>query len=417
MSNPSASGTRGTTRAPHEFTATELCEPGTAGAAALRVPDGAAQRASFDTLVILGSSITALAVVRDAHAHGLRAVVADTDRGHAFASRWATACPLADVDETERLARIVRYGGPASALIATSDRWLRFVSEHRATLQPQFARVLHPSNDALEICLDKLRFARWCAEHGLRTPRAWIGGTETMPASARFPLLVRPMLTAHGDKPSPLPKAVEARDRAELKTWLQRYADAGIEALVSESLLGRDLEQCAMAFARSPRDLIAFTTRKVRPAPELCAVGSCVEMRPDPAVEAMGREAAQRLDFFGIGEVEILRDRASGELHLIEINARPWLQYGLVAASGHDFLGTLLDTPTRRAARTVRSGRTWVDTREDLFNAFSRSIGEVRHGRTRFADYARSALRANVFALFDRRDPLPFFRSLKRGLK
>jgi predicted ATP-grasp superfamily ATP-dependent carboligase len=140
-------------------------------------------------------------------------------------------------------------------------------------------------------------------------------------------------------------------------------------------------------------------------------------MHPDAAVEALGREAVQRLDFQGVGEVEILRDRASGELHLIEINARPWLQYGLVPASGHDFLGALLETPARPRARAVRSGKTWIDAREDLFNAFSRSVGEVRQGRTRFTAYAASALRGNVFAVFDPLDPLPFVKSLKRGIK
>jgi predicted ATP-grasp superfamily ATP-dependent carboligase len=416
--NGPATGARRSAQAPHEFSPTELCEPaGAVRGAALALPSAAVEPASFDTLVILGSSITAVAVVRDAHAHGLRAVVADTDHGHAFASRWAVGCSLADADDDERLSRLLRYRGPGSALIATSDRWLRFVVDHRAALQPHFGRVLHPSNDALSVCLDKLRFARWCAEQGLPTPRAWIGGVESMPVAARFPLLVRPMLTAHGDKPSPLPKAVEASNRAELEAWLTRYAEHGIEALVSESLLGLDLEQCAVAFARSPRELLSFTTRKVRPAPERCTVGSCVEMHPDPAVEAMGREAVQRLDFYGIGEVEILRDRASGELHLIEINARPWLQYALAPASGHDFLGVLLGTPARPRVRTLRSGKTWIDAREDLFNALSRSVGEVRQGRTTFRAYAASALRGNVFALFDPRDPLPFIRSLKRGTK
>lgn len=384
----------------------------------LRVPVSAGESsATFDTLLVLGSSITSLAVVRDAHAHGLRAVVADSERGHAFASRWTVPLSLAGAGAPEMLERILRYGGRASALISTSDRWLRFIAENRGVLDQAFGRVLHPANEGVEICLDKLRFAEWCSQHRLPAPSTWVGGGESMPPMARFPLLVRPMRTVHGDKPSPLPKAIEVRDRQALEMWLQRYAEHGIEPLISESLLGRELEQCAVALARSGTDMIAFTTRKVRPAPALCTVGSCVEMHPDAAVEALGREAAGCLDFYGIGEIEILRDRSSGELYLIEINARPWLQYALAPASGHDFLRLLLGTPHRRPVRRVQSGKVWIDAREDLFNGFSRSVGEVRQGRLSATAYAASALRGNVFAIFDWRDPAPFIRSLKRRTK
>src|SRR5262249_935639 len=123
-------------------------------------------------------------------------------------------------------------------------------------------------------------------------------------------------------------------------------------------------------------------------------------------------KAADALDYFGIGEMEILFDRASGRHLVIEINARPWLQYALAPASGHDFLGLVLSLPSRQPTVGVTEGRRWLNLGDDLVNGFSGSVGEVRHGRTTAGAYFASVIRSNVFALLDWRDPAPLLASL-----
>ena len=145
----------------------------------------------------------------------------------------------------------------------------------------------------------------------------------------------------------------------------------------------------------------------------LCQTGTCVEMCVDNRVEQLARNAIEGLNYFGIGEVEILRDTQTGKDYLIEINARPWLQYALAPASNHDFLGLVLGLPPAPNKAPVRAGKTWISLRSDLFVAFSRSVGTVRHGRLGLFAYLRSLVRSNVFALFDWRDLRPFLRSLR----
>ena len=368
----------------------------------------------LDTLVILGSSITGLAVARDAHAHGLRPVVVDTEPGPAFSCRWVLPVRVHSSDSENTLTQLLDLAGSSSALISTADHWLRFVIEHRTVLEDAYASVLHPSNEAMAICLDKSLFARWCVQNDLPTPRSWIGGQEDGPREPQFPLLVRPARTLHDRGFLGLPKAFEVHDERELDAWLERYAEKNIEALISESLLGRNIEQGSISFARRDSDILVLAARKVRPRPERCSVGSCVELHADPVAEQFARVAAERLDYFGIGEVEILHDRSSGQHYVIEINARPWIQYALAPASGHDFLGLVLNLPSTRTERRVNFGKTWINLHADLFNAFSRSVGDVRHGRLPVGAYVASVLRSNVFALFDWRDPTPFLASLRR---
>ena len=205
-----------------------------------------------------------------------------------------------------------------------------------------------------------------------------------------------------------MPKAVDVLSEADLEMWLSKFAERQCAAVVSESLLHTSLTQFSVPFVRTGDHLEAFVARKVRPAPKHCSVGSYVELAPQPEVENLTRRAEIGLDYFGVGEAEILRDDATGRLFLIEINARPWLQYALAPASGHDFLGALLGRP--RAMRRVTNGRRWIDFDSDVFGAFSSSVGAVRLGELGLGSYLLSLLRANVYARFDLRDPMPALR-------
>jgi predicted ATP-grasp superfamily ATP-dependent carboligase len=371
----------------------------------------------LNTLVILGASITALAVARDAHDHGLSPVIVERGDGPAALSRYVRTVRTEHRDDPATLDLLGSVAGPRSALISTSDNWLRFIVRHRARLDAAFAHVLHPRNDMLDICLNKGAFAQWCKSVNLPTPLTQVGASNDIAGSAGFPLLVRPASTLHNNRELGIPKAVQVFEQRELDEWLARYKEASVEPLVSESLLGRDLEQVSVPFARRDTQLLLLTARKIRPAADRCAVGTCVELHPDPIAADLATKAAQLLDYLGVGEMEILLDRASNRHLVVEINARPWLQYALAPASGHDFLELLLSVPSRRARPRVTKGRTWINLHDDLFNAFSRSVGEVRHGRTSAGAYFASLSQSNVFALLDWRDPAPAVASLlrKRG--
>ncbi|HTE42866.1 MAG TPA: hypothetical protein VK629_18735 [Steroidobacteraceae bacterium] len=361
-------------------------------------------------LVILGSSLTGLAVARDAHALGLRAAVIDTDFGIGLRSRCAEPMLMpARTSQEDILQRVLSAATPRDYLIATSDFWLRFSVANRAVLDQAFRKVLIPSNATIETCLDKAKFGKWCREQQLSAPCTWSVDEEPRPTELKPPMLIRPAKTLHGAAAARLPKAVEVHTETELSEWLARFAAEKCAALVSESLLGQSLIQFSAPFARTPEALSLFTAKKVRPAPKHCSVGSYVELVANRDVEELARRAVVALDYYGVGEAEILYSETTGRLYLIEINARPWMQYALAPASGHDFLGLLIGQP--RAMRPVRQGHRWIDFESDLYNAMSGSVGEVRLGETSLFGYLRSLALANVYARFSWRDPVPALHS------
>jgi predicted ATP-grasp superfamily ATP-dependent carboligase len=366
---------------------------------------------SVPRLVILGSSLTALAVARNAARLGMSPVIVDTQAGIAASTRKARVEIVAGGDEASALGRVVAHAEPAPAwLIATSDAWLRFLIAHRALLELRFAEILHPGNAVLADCLEKGRFARWCADKGIPAPTSYAVATvQQDPASVRFPVLVRPAQSAHASRA--VPKAVEAGSMDELRRWLDVYAHAGLSPSITQSRLGLDLVQYSVGASRRGQAMTAIVAVKRRPLARQCAVGSYVELESDTDAEALATRALCAMDYHGIAEVEILRDRANGADYVIEINPRPWIQYGLAEAAGRDLLAFQLAPGTARG-RVVTSGRRWMNLPADLYYCFSRSAGVVRSGEISVGDYIRSLLRANTFAHLALDDPAPAWRSM-----
>ena len=199
------------------------------------------------------------------------------------------------------------------------------------------------------------------------------------------------------------------RSVEDLAQCLSGYRLTGAVPVLGESLLARRLQQFSVGAAVSAPGMMTVVTRKLRPPPDACAVGSLVEATEQADVERLAQRALLALDYHGIGEVEILRDEDSGEVFLIEVNARPWLQFAIAAARGRDLLAFALER--RAAARgspTVHIDRraVWLDFRYDLRVCFGRG-GLVRTGRLGIWAYIRSITRANVFARWALSDPLP----------
>jgi len=362
------------------------------------------------SIVILGSSVTGLGVLREAHRLGLSCIVFDTNAGIAMSSRYGRRVRALERTDAGPLAELLELGDRQRGLIATEDRWLAFIAAHRAALEKAYEAVLAPSNETLRVCLDKAVFARWCDEQGLPGCRSW--SLERL-AEVTLPALIRPARTLHGRPDVGLPKAVFVDSVTSLNHWAARFRGADVDVLVSESLLGRDLTQYSVPFARRDGRITSFVARKVRPPASWAGTGSYVELCPNAEVEQVARTAVEALDFFGIGEVEILQSGRDGQLYLVEINARPWVQYSLAVASGHNLLHFLLGAQVSPAAALPKKkGVRWLNLRSDLYVCFSRSEGLYKHGDLRLSGYLRDVLGANAFAFFDWRDPWPALKEL-----
>lgn len=372
------------------------------------------------TLFVLGGSLTGLAIIRNAHAMKLQAVLFCTPGEIAAASRLAA---VVTVDSCDRitLRKILDRNKceRECSLIATSDQWIHFIMEYRGDLEGEKFSILQAQNRSLNICLDKSLFNEWAMENRLQVPPFFSLPKRNSPeylstlTNLPYPLMVRPAISHHSNNPNRLPKAVSVENIVELEDTLHMYRKAEVRPLISQSLLPYPLIQYSVGVVRMHNRMRSFVAQKNRPTAELASVGTYVSLDPNDEVEALARRALEKLNYFGIAEVEILKRPDTGELFLVEINARPWLQYALAVRSGHDFLLFLVDVTKYASKKEQKTGFRWIDFNSDFFCAFSATVGLVRRGKLGLASYVISLFRSNSYARFAWNDALPFFKGLK----
>lgn len=363
------------------------------------------------TLVILGASATALAVVRSGHDAGLRTIVLDTERSDAAHSRYAEFQPLRSDHPAEVLETLLTLSldSPA-ALLAESDVWLRFLHQHRDRLTERF-QILHADEASLGLCLDKEAFHDWCDRNAIPTPRRYnvADSAEAIP----FPVVVRPRITCH-HRSREVPKAVEVRSPDELAAVLERFRRAAVEPVIAESLLRSSIRCYSVGLARRrDGEIESLVAERVRPAPRHCAAGTYVALAPQKRVQELAETIARRLDLYGLAEIEILHDDRTDELFAIEVNPRPWLQFALADRSGHHLLAFLLGRSTRTPRRRRERGVAWIDIPADLHCCFSRKKGALWNGDVTLAGYLASMLQLHQHPRLSWRDPRPIIESVK----
>lgn len=338
----------------------------------------------------------------------------DDRSGPAARTRRASFIELPASPDPDLLAAVRSASASANTVIvADSDRWLRSLIRWGDELRRAGFLVLHPDAPTLEICLGKSVFLQWCHAQQLPAPQVYDPALPAGDHPGQFPLLLRPEQTQHSNDTG-LPKAVQVDDRAELAAWLGRFAAVGVTPNVCESLLQRRLRQFSIGAARTRAGhTLTFAAEKVRPDARMCAGGTYVRPVAAPSAEHLAIRALDALDFFGIAEVEVLHDVERDESFLIEVNARPWLQYPLPHACGCDLLGHVLGEPNPMA-RPARAQRSWLYWWPDLRTCFARNSGLVRSGQLRLSDYLQSIARPNVYPVWDWRDPAPLLSATQQ---
>ena len=369
-------------------------------------------RCSTAELVILGNNITALALVRGARRHNIRPVLFDCEAGIAFKSRLAckVLCPVGE--DAVIMDKLTLLGADRTAfLIAASDDWISFIIRNREELVRHFQCILHAQNEVLLTCLDKGAFSQFCERHGLTAPRYYDLSDSTRLADIKYPVIMRPSCSSIvlGDI---IPKAVHIDDEPGLNSWREKFHSAGVPYVVTESLLHHRLRKYSVAIAKSGKTMVHYVAEQLRPQPKECGAGVYVELSPNLEVEALARRVAELLDYYGMGEMEILYSQDDGRYYLIEFNVRPWLQYSLAESSNHCLLKFLIDADAYQRDTELKTGRSWLWLVNDLHVCFSRSIGYLWHGRMGWREYLHSLLRANSPAVFSWNDPWPALYSM-----
>lgn len=377
------------------------------------------QSADSTGVVVLGAESQGLGIIRQLAEYDVPIIVVDQDLlGIARASRYCRVFfrspPYRDGEAFSsfliELCRQRKLEG--WTLFPTDDEQVIAISKHCEKLSKHYV-IWTPDWEQCSVLLHKDLFYQKADELGLLAPVSaslpgFLEGEEDCP----FPAILKPVIKRNFF-PAFRRKAVELADRGELENVLAKVGDRVPldEMLLQEKIPREGSEQLSyVCFFKSGTPHYGFTARRVRQHPMDYGQASTYVATVDCGeLEDISVMLLKAIDYYGICEVEFMRDPRDSQPKLLEVNARFWGWHTLARSCGVNYPYLLYcdiyDRP-KPEWQLETGGASWVKNITDL----PVGIREVFSRRMSIAELLTQNFGRRVEnATFSWKDPLPFF--------
>ena len=368
-------------------------------------------------VIVLGSGLTALGVIRSLADVGIETLLVDGTRNLARRSRWARRRVIEHPESTDPaslLELLERLPYEKAVLLPCSDKWTTAVAGLRQSAPERFATSM-PPQEAVSVLADKALLAN--ALDRLEIPHPWTKVITTeidldgIP-EVRWPdIFLKPTDSQSFSQLFGV-KAFTVSDRSDAAAKLQQMHDAGIGAVAQEYIPGPpDRHYFIDGFVdRSGRVKALLSRRRIRMFPTDYGNSTFMHTVPlDFVAEAVAGLERLLADLFyrGIFSAEFKHDPRDDVFRLLEVNVRPWwyIEFATLCGINVAELSYLdaLDRPVPNR-RSFPTGARHVLMPDDIF-AFRHLR---RNGSLSFSTWWRQIWGASD-AVFRRSDPLPAF--------
>ena len=346
-------------------------------------------------------------------------VVSD-DRHYAARTNVCEQVVLAR-DRNELFAFLQRFGDSSAerpVLLPCQDARVASVSRARDLLSDRYRFVL-PDEATVELLMDKTRFYPHAEALGFRVPSTFLlrNHRDAVEASSKvpYPAVVKPGFRTTQWTEATSEKAFKVTTPAELLAVYERFGSA-VEVLIAQEWIPgevSDLYSCNCYFSAQGALLATFVAKKLRQWPRDTGQSSMgIEVRDDEVLDLSIR-LLQRVDYRGLGYVELKRDGRDGRLVIVEPNVgRPTGRSAIAEAGGVELLLTMycdavgLPLPTQRTQQY--GGAKWIHLRRDL-----QSAAQAMHaGELGVGAWLASLRGTRADAVLSLKDPRPFLAEL-----
>lgn len=307
-----------------------------------------------------------------------------------------------------------------------SDDAVYALSQYKEVLR-NYYRIPTPGWEVTRNVYIKKETYKIAEKNGISIPRMYeINSLEQLIKSdLQFPLVIKPSI-GHGFINQFKTKAFRINNKEELIRTYKRVCSAKdpSEIIVQDFIPGGPKNLYSFCpFFKNRRVVAGIAGRRVRQRPMDFGFSSTyVELVSVPELAIISEKFLGLIDYYGIAEVEFMRDPRDHMYKLIEVNPRVWGWHTLGIACGLDFpylvyldmIGEQIEVPS--SLNRVK----WIRLFTDIPTAFS----EMVKGNLRLGDYLASLKGKKTEPVLSLADPLPFlteillypYRRMKRGI-
>ncbi len=327
-------------------------------------------------VLVLGSSATALAIVRELNrVPDTSIVVASLEQGCANASRFVKeSWVLSDLsDLTKKIEQVSRRYN--IVLMPSSDLFVEWVCHNAAVLnQFCFFDDCYLDQIALKL-LDKETFSSLASENNLLQPQVYSidDFSQQSEVIESYPIFIKPKIIHQKRSDIPGKKGMVIRNKEQWLDWFSRYKSSQKDWLAQEIILGS--EDNIMLFVGcfdSKYQLIdCFTARKLRQSPIGFGSASLVITEFNQDIVDMSCKLLSKVGYSGVCSGEFKWCGRRNQWVVIEFNPRPALWYSVATASGALIVSQVISRKLNLENIPIKNNKAKVLWRYGLKDLFS----------------------------------------------
>lgn len=296
-------------------------------------------------------------------------------------------------------------------LFPNNDETVKLLSIHREELSGFYRNPVPPWETTRKFYIKKNAYE--IAENiSIPIPRMYRGEKlqEFLDQDLRFPLVLKPSFKENYF-PKTKKKAVRVKDR---ETFIQEYTNMTAiippsEVVVQEMVEGGTKNLFSfVCFFDGKESVAGMSAKRLRQHPMDFGQATTYAVSSHmPELGEMATKLLREIGYYGLAEVEFMKDEKDGLFKFLEINGRPWGWHTLAKASGINLPFNLFQHMTGGMVENSPQieGVKWIRLITDIPTVMK----EISAGRMGFLDYITSLKGKREFAVFSTRDPLPFF--------
>ena len=382
--------------------------------------------------LVMNTHVTGLAVARSLGRAGVPVLGLDKERGglgqHSRHLSGLGLVPGPEVDAGAALADHLVALGPSfptrPVLFPTNDDWVLALARHRERLEEHY-RFPYAPYEVVSRALSKTDLYRACEALGVAAPRTWyLDDTPAADVAAQvpYPCVLKPD-DSRGFYDAFRAKVFVVRDEADFLARVAEAAARGLTLVAQQWVETRPGGFWSVASYLSPDGTArgVFTGRKLEQWPPDFGTSCLADAQWDPEIAEAGVRVLRELGYWGVSEIEFVRDEADGRLLLLDVNTRVWKWVGLPVAAGvdlpllahRDAVGAPFD------AGRQADGTRWVLLRDyvQLVRGRAATVPEAQVTKDEWTALLAGRPSALVDGVHDPDDPEPGYDVLVEALR
>jgi predicted ATP-grasp superfamily ATP-dependent carboligase len=366
--------------------------------------------------VITGGDFQALGVLRTLARKDIPIILLDSDHCISRYSRFKKEflrSPHPSMEETylDFLIKLAKKRKIYDWVIfPNSDEAVYILSKHKEVLE-EFYRIPTPGWEVIQYIYNKENTYQFAEKHKIPIPKTYYPKDleELLNLDFEFPIVIKPSTRDFYNKVKI--KALRINNKKELikkYQWVSTIIHPS-QILIQEYIPGGPKYLYSFCpFFKNGKVMTSIMARRPRQHPmDFGHSSTFVELVDIPEIQQISEKFLSLIGYYGIAEVEFMRNPQNGEYKLLEVNPRIWGWHTLAIAAGVDFPYILYKDMIGEEMEgySPLKNVSWMRSITDIPTVFL----EIVKGNMKMRDYFAFMKGKIEFATFSLDDPLPFF--------